>query len=73
MNKIITVIFDGQTLHPEQPLDLQPNQRYVITITPVSEVTENNISPQPGLHLGAISTSEDFDEPLPDEFWLGEE
>jgi hypothetical protein len=27
---------------------------------------------QPGLHLGAISTSDDFDEPLPDEFWLGE-
>ena len=22
-----------------------------------------------GLHAGAISTSEDFDEPLPDEFW----
>ncbi len=27
---------------------------------------------RPGLHLGAISTSYDFDEPLPDEFWLGE-
>ncbi|MBK1990063.1 hypothetical protein A0J48_021465 [Sphaerospermopsis aphanizomenoides BCCUSP55] len=27
---------------------------------------------QPGLHLGAISTSDDFDEPLPDEFWFGE-
>ncbi|HKP53678.1 MAG TPA: toxin-antitoxin (TA) system antitoxin [Chloroflexia bacterium] len=25
-----------------------------------------------GLHPGAIWTSEDFDEPLPDEFWLGE-
>lgn len=24
-----------------------------------------------GLNRGAISTSEDFDEPLPDEFWLG--
>jgi prevent-host-death family protein len=22
-----------------------------------------------GLHLGAIWTSDDFDEPLPDEFW----
>ncbi|MDQ3013807.1 MAG: toxin-antitoxin (TA) system antitoxin [Acidobacteriota bacterium] len=27
----------------------------------------------PGLHLGAIQMSEDFDEPLSDEFWLGEE
>ena len=25
-----------------------------------------------GLNRGAISTSEDFDEPLPDEFWLGQ-
>jgi prevent-host-death family protein len=24
-----------------------------------------------GLNRGSISTSEDFDEPLPDEFWLG--
>lgn len=26
-----------------------------------------------GLHPGAIETSDDFDEPLPDEFWLGKE
>ncbi|MCO5196363.1 MAG: toxin-antitoxin (TA) system antitoxin [Anaerolineae bacterium] len=26
-----------------------------------------------GLHEGAIWTSEDFDDPLPDEFWLGVE
>ncbi|MCA1573948.1 MAG: toxin-antitoxin (TA) system antitoxin [Acidobacteria bacterium] len=26
-----------------------------------------------GLNRGSISTSEDFDEPLPDEFWLGQE
>lgn len=24
-------------------------------------------------HVGAIWTSDDFDDPLPDEFWLGEE
>ena len=24
-----------------------------------------------GLHPGAMEASEDFDEPLPDEFWLG--
>lgn len=27
----------------------------------------------PGLHQGAIQMSDDFDEPLPDSFWLGEE
>jgi antitoxin (DNA-binding transcriptional repressor) of toxin-antitoxin stability system len=26
-----------------------------------------------GLNRGTISTSEDFNEPLPDEFWLGQE
>lgn len=24
-----------------------------------------------GLHMGAIRISDDFDEPLPDEFWTG--
>ena len=26
----------------------------------------------PELHAGAIQTSDDFDEPLPDEFWMGD-
>jgi antitoxin (DNA-binding transcriptional repressor) of toxin-antitoxin stability system len=25
----------------------------------------------PGLHPGAMKMTDDFDEPLPDEFWLG--
>ncbi|NJL03291.1 MAG: DUF2281 domain-containing protein [Spirulinaceae cyanobacterium SM2_1_0] len=27
---------------------------------------------QPGLHPHAFAASDDFDEPLPDSFWLGE-
>ncbi len=27
----------------------------------------------PGLHAGKIWISDDFDDPLPDEFWLGED
>ncbi len=27
----------------------------------------------PGLHSGKVWMSEDFDDPLPDEFWLGED
>ncbi len=35
---------------------------------------ESSITPRiAGLHSGAISTSDDFDQPLPDEFWLGTE
>ena len=32
MNKTVKVIFDGQTLRPESPLDLQPNTEYLVTI-----------------------------------------
>lgn len=30
----ISVVFDGEVLRPEIPLDLEPNTRYVITIQP---------------------------------------
>lgn len=32
MNKMVTVVFDGNVLRPDAPLDLTPNTRYVITI-----------------------------------------
>jgi antitoxin (DNA-binding transcriptional repressor) of toxin-antitoxin stability system len=33
-------------------------------------VWESEKTPQPGLNLGAMVMSDDFDQPLPDEFWL---
>jgi hypothetical protein len=46
-----------------------------IHIVSVEKTSSNNYQKQPkaGLHLGAIWTSDDFDEPLSDGFWLGEE
>lgn len=44
--------------------------------TPVARlmpVGETQSGRKPDLSKGAILTSDDFDEPLPDEFWLGEE
>jgi predicted DNA-binding antitoxin AbrB/MazE fold protein len=32
MSKVVTVVFDGQFLRPNAPLDLEPGKRYVITI-----------------------------------------
>jgi hypothetical protein len=39
----------------------------------LSELTYSKLHKRkPGLHLGAFIISDDFDEPLPDSFWLGE-
>jgi Protein of unknown function (DUF2281) len=35
--------------------------------------TQHNSPRIPGLHQGEIWMSEDFNEPLADEFWLGED
>lgn len=39
----------------------------------VSPIDATKWSRQPDLHPGAITISDDFDDPLPDEFWLGKE
>jgi len=61
---------------------IQNDQEIVITNgnTPIARLTllnplEPNIwelekTPQPGLNLGAMVMSDDFDQPLPDGFWL---
>jgi antitoxin (DNA-binding transcriptional repressor) of toxin-antitoxin stability system len=44
--------------------------------TPLARVVPAETPKKPrvfDLHPGAIWTSDDFDEPLPDEFWLGEQ
>ncbi|HFQ94677.1 MAG TPA: toxin-antitoxin (TA) system antitoxin [Anaerolineae bacterium] len=48
---------------------LAKNNVPVVRLTPVNEpVVKSRIA---GLHQGAIWISDDFDEPLPDSFWLG--
>jgi prevent-host-death family protein len=39
-------------------------------LVPVATSQKKRIA---GLNRGQIHTSEDFDEPLPDEFWVGQE
>ncbi|MBZ0315433.1 MAG: DUF2281 domain-containing protein [Anaerolineae bacterium] len=45
----------------------------------VEEQIRTALMPKPGkprilgLHAGLLIPSDDFDEPLPDEFWLGED
>ncbi|MEQ9482127.1 type II toxin-antitoxin system Phd/YefM family antitoxin [Coleofasciculus sp. F4-SAH-05] len=61
---------------------IQDDQEIVITKgnTPIARLTllnsaepniwESEKTPQPGLNLGAMVMSDDFEQPLPDEFWL---
>lgn len=44
--------------------DHQPRARLVA-------ITPSSIRRVPGLHAGSMTTSPDFDAPLPDEFWAG--
>jgi antitoxin (DNA-binding transcriptional repressor) of toxin-antitoxin stability system len=39
----------------------------------ISPIPSPAASRTPDLHPGAFQPSDDFDAPLPDEFWLGEE
>ncbi len=38
----------------------------------LKQVHPNPLIRKPNLHSGAFVFSDDFDEPLPDSFWLGE-
>lgn len=40
----------------------------VARLTPITAADTPRI---PGLHAGSVWMSEDFDAPLPDEFWIG--
>lgn len=43
MIKTFTAVFDGETLHPEVPLDLKPNVRYLLTVEQeVEEIQEQS-------------------------------
>lgn len=48
---------------------LMEGSTFIARLVPVSP---SNSSRQPDLHNGAIWTSDDFDQPLPDEFWMAE-
>lgn len=46
------------------------NGKPLARLEPVAPTKKKRIA---GLNRGMIQTSEDFDAPLPDEFWLGKE
>jgi len=48
---------------------LMEGNTFIARLVPVSS---SSLSRLPDLHLGAILTSDDFDQPLSDEFWMAE-
>lgn len=46
------------------------NGKPLARLVPIAQPSKKRIA---GLNRGSIWTSKDFDEPLPDEFWMGQE
>jgi antitoxin (DNA-binding transcriptional repressor) of toxin-antitoxin stability system len=46
-------------------LDGQTPRARLVPITPYA------VQRVPGLHVGSMTMSPDFDQPLPDDFWIG--
>jgi antitoxin (DNA-binding transcriptional repressor) of toxin-antitoxin stability system len=63
---------EAQTRLQELLSQIASGVEWVLTdrMTPVARLVPISVRVA-GLHAGAIWTSPDFDEPLPDEFWTG--
>jgi antitoxin (DNA-binding transcriptional repressor) of toxin-antitoxin stability system len=48
---------------------LMEGSTFIARLVPVPSSTSSRL---PNLHSGEIWTSDDFDQPLPDEFWMAE-
>ena len=54
----------------ESEIVIAQNGKPIARLASIAPTKKKRIA---GLNRGSIWTSEDFDEPLPDEFWLGKE
>jgi antitoxin (DNA-binding transcriptional repressor) of toxin-antitoxin stability system len=80
--KTINVLTETTTLldlvklaYQETEVVLTEDQKPVAKVLPIAGPSEKQASGiarrQLGLHPGAWEASSDFDEPLPEQFWLG--
>ncbi|NEP78686.1 MAG: prevent-host-death protein [Okeania sp. SIO3B3] len=62
------------SIQNEQEIVITNDNIPVARLTLLNPVAEAKLplekTPQPGLNLGAMVMSDDFDRPLPDKFWL---
>jgi predicted DNA-binding antitoxin AbrB/MazE fold protein len=57
MTKTLRAVFDGAVLRPEEPVDLQPNQRYLVTIEREDHTVEmGEAEDYPLTQIGRLAT-----------------
>lgn len=69
MERTISVVYENGVLKPLEPLTLKEGSKLHITYVepPVATQKERKLDLFPGM----FQIPDDFDDPLPDEFWLG--
>ncbi|NJO84028.1 MAG: toxin-antitoxin (TA) system antitoxin [Blastochloris sp.] len=76
MNSLTIDVADAQTKLQElltlamqgNEVVIAANQVPLVKLVPVRKRPQRRVA---GLHRGALKMRDDFNEPLPDEFWLG--
>jgi predicted DNA-binding antitoxin AbrB/MazE fold protein len=57
MTKTLRAVFDGAVLRPEEPVDLKPNTRYVVTIEREEDGVETDrVGDYPLTQIGRLAT-----------------
>jgi predicted DNA-binding antitoxin AbrB/MazE fold protein len=70
MERTISVVYENGVLKPLEPLPLEEGEKLEITFKDAHATPKGR---KLDLMPGAFKVPDDFDDPLPDEFWLGEE
>jgi hypothetical protein len=76
--ELTTEIDENQEIHLKLPPDVRAREARVVVLyeQPGAEAPGQHPEPRPiklGLFRDAVWMSDDFDDPLPDAFWLGDE
>lgn len=67
----VRAIYENGKLRLLDKIELEEGRE--ITVMLMEEPPKNLGKRTPNLHRGVFEMSDDFDDPLPDEFWLGED
>jgi hypothetical protein len=58
MRRVIDVVFDGEVLRPDEPLDLERNRRYRVVID--QDEPEDEVPPGPGMLDDIVALAQPF-------------